>query len=145
MAQIIIHTNDNDGISVTYPTPEYLESHTIQDVLSKDCPDHAIIVDSSILPESDNDFFDAWELNNSIVSVNIKKAIAIQQNLLNSLAKTEAQYRMTNTASGIDNKLVDADWLALLTTARSTISSATTTQELRDAIVPIQSAITANK
>jgi hypothetical protein len=67
--QIIIFTNESGGVSVTYPTSEL----SIQEVKAKDTPSHSIIVDSSILPEEE-DFFNAWELNGSSVSVNLSKA-----------------------------------------------------------------------
>jgi hypothetical protein len=57
MTQVIIHANDNGGVSVTVPTGEI----SIEAVLAKDCPAGAIIVEHSALPTA-NDFFDAWEL-----------------------------------------------------------------------------------
>ena len=45
-----------------------------EDIMAKDCPDHAIMVDSSELPNDDNDFFNSWELNNGVVTVNLSKA-----------------------------------------------------------------------
>ena len=71
MAQVIIFANDETGgVSVCYPTGEI----DIQAVKEKDTPEHSIIVDKSTLPESDNDFFDAWELIGTTVLVNITKA-----------------------------------------------------------------------
>ena len=46
----------------------------IQAVKDKDTPSHSIIVQDSELPHADNDFFNAWELNNGTVSVNLTKA-----------------------------------------------------------------------
>jgi len=140
MAQVIVFTNEDGGVSVCVPTGEI----HIDDVKTKDTPDHSIIVDDSILPISDNDFFNSWELNGSTISVNITKAIAQQQSELNSIAKIEVNHRATNTGAGIENKLSDTDWLSLLSTARTTIASCTTTQQLRDAIAPVQSAISDN-
>jgi len=40
--------------------------------------------------------------------------------------------------------MADADWLALLATARTAIAAATTTAALRAALEPVQAAITAN-
>jgi hypothetical protein len=74
MAQVIIYQNENGGVSVTYPTPDYLSSNSIEDVLAKDCPDHAIIVDSSSLPTNDYDYFDAWKLVNGSVVVDLATA-----------------------------------------------------------------------
>ena len=76
MAQVIIYTNENGGVSVTIPTLEYLETHTIEDVLAKDCPDHAIIVDDSELP-TNNEYFNAWELVDGKVVVNETKKQAL--------------------------------------------------------------------
>ena len=73
MTQVIIHANSNGGVSVTVPTGEL----PINEVLAKDCPAGAIIVDDSILPQgADAQFFDAWELANGHVSVNFAKAQA---------------------------------------------------------------------
>ena len=66
MAQVIIYTNSNGGVSVTYPTGEL----PIEQVLVKDCPTGAIIVNESELPTED---FDAWELVNGKVIVNETK------------------------------------------------------------------------
>jgi len=70
MAQVIIYTNDNGGVSVCTPTGEL----PIEQVLTKDCPAGAIIVDDSILP---NEYFNAWELVNGTVVVNETKKQAI--------------------------------------------------------------------
>jgi hypothetical protein len=70
MSQVIIFTNDNGGVSVCVPTGEL----DIQAVKAKDTPSHSIIVQDSELPQADNDFFDAWELSNGTVSVNLTKA-----------------------------------------------------------------------
>jgi len=141
MANVIIYTNENGGVSVCVPTGEL----DIQAVKTKDTPNHSIIVDDSTLPNADGDFFNSWELVNGTVTVNMTKAIAQQQANLNSLAKGEASHRATNTGAGISNKLADSDWLALLTTARTAIAAATTTQQLRDAVAPVRAAITANE
>jgi hypothetical protein len=72
MAQVIIYTNDNGGVSVCVPTGEL----PIEQVLAKDCPAEAIIIDDSSLP-TDNQFFNAWELVNGQVVVNQTKKQAI--------------------------------------------------------------------
>jgi hypothetical protein len=70
MAQVIIFQNDNGGVSVTTPTGEL----PIEQVLAKDCPAGAIIIDDSTLP---TEYFDAWELVNGKVVVNETKKQAI--------------------------------------------------------------------
>lgn len=68
---VIIFTNDNGGVSVCVPTGEL----PIEQVQSKDIPSniqsHIVSMDS--LPQ-DNDFFDAWEQTNGVVTVNLSKA-----------------------------------------------------------------------
>jgi len=76
--QVIIFTNDNGGVSVCVPTGEL----SVAETKAKDTPSHSIIVDSADLPEADNDFFDAWELNDGVVSVNLNKAKVITKNRL---------------------------------------------------------------
>lgn len=78
MAQVIIFTNDAGGVSVCVPTGEL----DINAVKAKDTPSHSIIVQDSELPQADNDFFDAWELSNGTVSVNLTKAKALTKTRL---------------------------------------------------------------
>ena len=68
--QVIIFTNESGGVSVCTPTNEL----PIEEVKAKDTPSGSIIVDASNLPNADNDFFNAWELSGSTVSVNLDKA-----------------------------------------------------------------------
>jgi hypothetical protein len=77
MNKVIVYTNENGGVNVTYPTPEFLETNTIEDVMAKDCPNHAIIIDESDLPQGEDAYFDAWELVDGKVIVNLDKKNAI--------------------------------------------------------------------
>ena len=72
MTQAIIFTNENGGVSVTIPTGEL----SIEEVLAKDCPQNAIIIDESELP-TDQTYFNAWELIAGKVVVNETKKQAI--------------------------------------------------------------------
>ena len=76
--QVIIFTNENGGVAVCYPTGEL----DIEATKAKDTPEHSIIVDSDTLPEADNDFFNAWELQGETVVVNIDKAKALTKDRL---------------------------------------------------------------
>ena len=69
--QVIIYAQ-NGQVAVRTPTGEL----PIEEVLAKDCPAGAIIIDDSELP-TDNEFFNAWELVNSKVVVNETKKQAI--------------------------------------------------------------------
>ena len=125
--QIIIHSNSNGGVSVTVPTGEL----PINEVLVKDCPAGAQIVEDSALPQgADAQFFDAWELSGSTVTVNFEKAKAIKLTQFNAKAVQEAQARQLNTLASIENAVSDADFTASLVAGRASIASATTTAEL---------------
>jgi len=127
MTQLIIHTNTNGGVSVTVPTGEL----PINEVLAKDCPAGAIIVEDSVLPQgADAQFFDAWELNGSTVTVNFAKAQAQKLAQFNAAAVQEAQKRQLNTLAGIANAVADADFSAGLAAGRTAIANAKTTADL---------------
>jgi len=76
--QVIIFTNSNGGVSTCIPTGEI----SIEAVLAKDCPEGAIIVEQSALPNQHNDFYDAWELVDGVVTVNKSKAVEITKKRL---------------------------------------------------------------
>jgi hypothetical protein len=62
MTKRIIFPNDDGGVSILIPTPEYLETHTIEELAAKDVPAGKPykIVDLSDIP-TDRTFRDAWE------------------------------------------------------------------------------------
>lgn len=78
MSQVIIFQNEQGGVSVCIPTGEL----PIEQVLTKDCPAGAMIVDADTLPNEHNDFFNAWELADGVVTVNFDKAKAITKDRL---------------------------------------------------------------
>jgi hypothetical protein len=70
MTQVIIYKNpEGTNVCVCSPSGEV----PIETVLTKDCPIGAIIVDLESLPPFD-EFVDAWELDDTTVSVNFTKA-----------------------------------------------------------------------
>jgi len=71
MAQVIIYAQ-NGQVAVCIPTGEL----PIEEVLAKDCPSDAIIIDDSELP-TNNEYFNAWELVDGKVVVNEAKKQAI--------------------------------------------------------------------
>jgi hypothetical protein len=73
MPQVIIYTNESGGVSVCVPTGEL----SIEEVKIKDTPEDSIIVDQASLPNEHAVFFDAWQLDDGVVSVNLNKAKAI--------------------------------------------------------------------
>jgi len=77
MTQAIIFTNESGGVSVCYSTGEL----SLEAVKEKDTPAGSLIVDTSILP-TNNDFFNAWELVDGVVTVNLSKAKEITKKRL---------------------------------------------------------------
>jgi hypothetical protein len=127
MSQVIIFSNENGGVSTCIPTGEI----SIEAVLAKDCPKGAIIVDSSALPTA-NDFYDAWELANGVVTVSLAKATEITKNRLRAereplLAAQDVAFQRA-LESGADTTAIVAEKQRL---RDITNFSATTLDELR--------------
>jgi len=62
MTQRIIYPTDNGGVAVIIPAPQYLETHTIEELVAKDVPlgKPFKIVDVADIP-TDRTFRNAWE------------------------------------------------------------------------------------
>jgi hypothetical protein len=130
MAQVIIFTNDNGGVSVCIPTGE-LDINTVK---AKDTPNHSIIVDATALPEADNDFFNAWELADGVVAVNLTKAKEITKARLRAqreplLAAQDVLY-MRAIEANADTTAIVAE-KQRLRDITSLVDTCTTTVELR--------------
>ena len=79
MSKIIVYKyTKSDGFNgVAICTPQ--DESDIDAVLINDCPEGAIIIDDSELPQGDDaNYFDAWELVDGKVSVNQAKKTEIQ-------------------------------------------------------------------
>ena len=128
MTQAIIFTNDNGGVSVCIPTGEL----PIEAVQAKDTPKGSLIVNTSDLPNQHNDFFDAWELVDGKVEVNLEKAKEITKKCLRSereplLAAQDVAFQRA-LESGADTSTIVAEKQRL---RDITNFSATTLDELR--------------
>lgn len=128
MSQVIVYTNpENTNVCVCYPTGEL----PIEEVLARDCPAGAVIIDESALPQGAGaQFYDAWELNGSTITVNFDRAKAEKMSQFNADALTVAQKRQANTLIGIPNVPDDTIFMAQITTGRNGITTATTLDEL---------------
>ena len=64
MNKRVIFKNQDGGVSILIPTPECLQSHTIEEIAEKDVPEGVPykIIDVSDIP-SDRTFRDAWEID----------------------------------------------------------------------------------
>lgn len=62
MNKRIIYPNDDGGVSILIPAPEYLAEHTIDELAAKDVPEGKPfkIIDIEDIP-TDRTFRDAWE------------------------------------------------------------------------------------
>lgn len=111
MSQAIIFTNDNGGVATCIPTGEI----SIDAVLEKDVPSGrgARIVNISELPNQYNDFYDAWEMNATSVTVNKTKAVEITKKRLRAereplLAKQDVEFQRA-LESGADTSAIIAE------------------------------------
>jgi hypothetical protein len=125
MTQVIIFTNENGGVSITVPSGEL----SIEAVQAKDTPSGSIIVDQDTLPNNDYDFFNAWELNESTVSVNLSKAKEITKKRL----RTEREPLL---------QAQDVLFQKALETSTDTTAIVTEKQRLRDITNQVDSATT---
>lgn len=128
--KVIIYTNENGNVSVCAPTGEL----PIEAVLAKDCPSHAIIIDSSELPEVDNDFFNSWELVKGKVIVNLDKAKAQTKDRLRAeraplLAAQDVAFQRA-LEEGKDTSAIVAE-KQRLRDITSLVDTCKTTEELR--------------
>lgn len=127
MTQAIIFTNDNGGVSVCIPTGEI----SIEAVQAKDTPKGSLIVDTASLPTA-NDFFDAWELADGVVTVSLAKATEITKKRLRSereplLAAQDVAFQRA-LETGADTTAIVAEKARL---RDITNFSATTLEDLR--------------
>lgn len=129
--QVIIFKNDNGGVATCIPTGEL----SIEAVLEKDVPKGrgARIVDQNSLPR-DNDFYDAWEMDENSVNVNFEKAKEITKNRLRAeraplLAAQDVLFQRA-LESGADTSAIVAEKNRLRDVTKLA-DSATTLDELR--------------
>jgi hypothetical protein len=129
MTQAIIFTNDNGGVSTCIPTGEI----SIEAVLEKDVPAGrgARIVNLTDLPR-DNDFYDAWEMDATSVTVNFTKAVELTKKRLRAertplLAAQDVAFQRAQE-SGADTTAIVAEKQRLRDITNIT---ATTLEELR--------------
>lgn len=106
--KIIIYPTLEGTVAVVAPTPEYLETHSIEEVAAKDVPvgTQFIIVNTDTLPQ-DNTFFGAWELVNDVVEVNMNKAKTIGHELRRA-ARAE-EFKPLDIKAIIPNEAVAAE------------------------------------
>lgn len=132
MSQVIIFQNDNGGVAVCIPTGEL----SIEAVLEKDVPKGkgGRIVDQASLPNQDNDFFDAWEMDAQSVSVNLDKAKELTKRRLRAereplLAAQDVAFQRA-LETGADTTAIVAE-KARLRDITNLTDGCTTTAELR--------------
>ena len=134
MTQVIIFTNENGGVSVCIPTGEL----DINAVKAKDTPSHSIIVQDYELPQADNDFFNAWELANGVVTVNLAKAKEITKQRLRAerapLLDAQDVLYMRALEAGQDTTAIVAE-KQRLRDVTGLVDACATTQELRELTV----------
>jgi hypothetical protein len=132
MTQAIIFTNEAGGVSTCIPTGEI----SIEAVMTKDVPAGrgARIVNLADLPNQYNDFYDAWEMDATSVTVNLAKAKEITKKRLRAereplLAAQDVAFQRA-LESGADTTAIVAE-KQRLRDITSLVDSATSLDELR--------------
>lgn len=124
---VIIYDNGN-GVSVVFPTGEL----PIEEVLAKDCPEGAVVIDDADLPS--RDFRNAWELADGAVAVNFAKAQELTKDRLRTERKPlmEAQdvafQRALETGADTSDIVAEKQRLRDIT---KLVDTATTLDELK--------------
>lgn len=132
MADVIIFRNDEGGVALCLPSGEV----PVETVLEKDCPKDrdARIVAQSTLPNQDKDFFDAWEMTSTTVTVSISKAKEITKRRLRAerepllAAQDIAFQRALETGSDTTAIVAEKQRLRDIT---NLVDTCTTTSDLR--------------
>jgi hypothetical protein len=133
MTQIIIYTNTTGGVSICYPTGEI----PIEQVKINDTPAESIIVEDSILPIQHDEFFDAWELSGSTVSVNLIKSKDIAHNKRRQARAAEfapLDIKATIPSEATAAETARAIIRAKYATMQTAIDSASTVDEIKSAL-----------
>ena len=137
MNQVFIYASLSGSITVGYPTPEALQTQTIQQIAAKDVPSGTTyyIVDSASLPV-DTAFFNSWVFSVAPeVVVDLDKAKVQYKQTADSTAASLStpltQEYMRLTAIGGDTTAVQAQLQAINAAAEETAYlDATTVDEL---------------
>lgn len=83
MKKVIVYTNENGGVTVCYPNPDL----DIDLVKNKDTPESSFILNEEDLPNEYDEFFNAWEIDNTKIVVNLIKAKEITKERLRAERK----------------------------------------------------------
>lgn len=133
MTQCIVAPNERGFTTVWIPTGEV----PLEDVLAKDCPPGAFIINADALP-SDNEFFDAWKVAGNAVTVDMPAARGIWRDKMRQarapkLAALDVEFmRAVERGDAAAQADIAARKQALRdVTADPAIESAATTAELR--------------
>lgn len=135
MAQVIVYTNESGGVSVCVPTGEA----SIEEVKIKDTPDNSVIVYQASLPNEHGIFFDAWQLDEGVVSVNLNKAKTIAHDKRREARAVEFQPYDDAIAKQIPGQMAGAEEAraairAKYATMQTAIDVASTVDEIKAAM-----------
>jgi len=83
MSKVIIYEQQNGKVAITVPSSEYLNLHSIEDLMStmSTTISSCIMLEEEFLPQ-DSIWFDAWELKNGSIIINLEKAKEITKSRL---------------------------------------------------------------
>ncbi len=145
--QRIVYTREDGGVSVIVPSPEALQTMTIEQIAAKDVPQGLSyrITDVENIPP-DRTFREAWTDENptDTVDIDMTKARDIHKNTLRELRKPLLEaldieyFKALEAGDEAKCSEIKADKQALRdVTSHSSISNAQTPEDLKNAIPEI--------
>ncbi len=133
---VVIYTTQDGNLAVLTPASEYLETHTLDELIAKDVPTGVpySIVNKTSIPQS-NYFRSAWMLEDGALAINLDKAKLQYKQTADASAATLSQpltqEYMRLVAIGGDTTAVQAQLKAINAAAEETAYlDATTVDEL---------------
>ncbi len=140
MTKIIVFTNSNGWVSKTFMCPGFDINEECNKFIAQGYSD-AIVVDDSTLPNSDSDYFEAWRLSGSTVSINFGAAQELAVKRVSSKAIQESNLRSQYESIGKTPSISDSAFKTASQNCFSSISSAATISDLRAAESAFQSVL----
>lgn len=80
-----------------------------------------------------------------MITINIDKAKQVSLQYINELSLFETRHRNEKELSGLTNVFSSEEWIAFLSTTRSNIETAATTEEIKNILSSFDTQIKANK
>ena len=135
MSKVIIYNQENGIMAVCVPAENC--GLTVEEIAAKDCPEGAVIIESTELDSLDNEFRNAWACDADMnPSINMEKARDVWRDKIRiarkpKLAELDIQYMRAQEAGEDTSAIVETKNKLRDFPAKPEITSATTVEELK--------------